>query len=156
VRDHEASEDIVQQVFMKFWDKRERLNPTLEVKPYLFVAVKNTSLNYLKVSKRTAGMEDEQFINLNPEKRTAEDDMELQELEATLQKVIKDLPPKCQQVFVLSRFEEKSYKEIAAEMEISVKTVENQMGKALRKLREGLQRYRSLSIWAAMINFFWW
>jgi len=154
VKDGLTSEDMVQQVFMKMWDKRVKLNPQMEVKPYLFVAVKNTCLNHIKVAKRSADMEGDQFDNLNAETGTAEDDLELAELQHCIDETIAALPPKCRQVFVLSRFEDKSYKEIAEEMGISVKTVENQMGKALRKLREGVHKYRSAVAVALIFSFF--
>lgn len=122
------------------------MKPDLDIKPYLYVAVKNTALNKLKVNRRKADVEETSINPLYVENRTAEDNMEYNEMEQVLMDTIAELPPKCQEVFRLSRFEEMSYKEIAAELDISVKTVENQMGKALKRLREALERYKKLIV----------
>ena len=84
---------------------------------------------------------------------TGEDQVLQTELEENVTAAINSLPPKCRAVFQLSRYEGLSYKEIAAKMEISVKTVENQMGKALRVLREKLKGYLSM-IFLIISNFF--
>lgn len=154
VRDQEASQDIVQDVFYKLWNKRENMKRDVEIKPYLYVATKNTSLNYLKTSARNIDVEEETFGNYFVEHRTAEDEIEFDDMKARLQETIAALPPKCREVFVLSRYEDMSYKEIAAHLGISVKTVENQMGKALRRLREGLAKYIKLIAVIMAANFF--
>ncbi len=155
VRDQEASHDIVQEVFYKLWNKHENMKRDIEIKPYLYVATKNTSLNYLKTSARNIDVQEESFNNYFVEERTAEDDIGFDEMKAKLQETIAALPPKCREVFVLSRYEDKSYKEIAAHLGISVKTVENQMGKALKRLRVGLSRYLKIMILAFAMNYFW-
>jgi RNA polymerase sigma-70 factor (ECF subfamily) len=75
------------------------------------------------------------------------------ELENEIRAAIDNLPPRCRTVFQLSRFEELTYQEIADKMEISIKTVENQMGKALRVLREQLQQYLNLILWIILTVF---
>jgi RNA polymerase sigma-70 factor (ECF subfamily) len=154
VRDHEAAQDIVADVFYKLWNKRENMKRDVEIKPYLYVATKNTSLNYLKTSARNVDVEEETFGNYFVETRTAEDEIEFDDMKARLQETIAALPPKCREVFVLSRYEDLSYKEIAAKLGISVKTVENQMGKALKRLRIGLAKYIKVIIVLLSMNFF--
>jgi RNA polymerase sigma-70 factor (ECF subfamily) len=154
VRDQEASQDIVQDVFYKLWNKRENMRRDVEIKPYLYVATKNTSLNYLKTSARNIDVEEETFGNYFVETRTAEDEIEFDDLKAKLQETIAALPPKCRQVFIYSRYEDMSYKQIAAKLGISVKTVENQMGKALKRLRIGLAKYIKVIVFLCSMNFF--
>jgi len=154
VRDRVASEDIVQDVFLKLWNKREALKDDVALKPYLYVAVRNTSLNHIKIASRKATIEDDKFDPLFVNSRTAEDDLQFQELEQKVMAAINQLPPKCREVFVLSRYEDKSYKEIAETLEISVKTVENQMGKALRKMRESLGAYLKIMLFLVFFGVF--
>ena len=154
LKDNQAAEDVVQDVFFKLWNKREQLRAEIEIKPYLFIAVKNTSLNQIKSNSRISDVDDDHFGNMVVNNRTAADDMELHELEMRVKQVIDTLPPKCREVFILSRYEEKSYKEIAEHLNISVKTVENQMGKALKRLREGVGKYMKPLLLFILIHFF--
>ncbi len=144
VKDRSTAEDIVQDVFFKLWKKMQHneLKKNLDIKPYLYVAVKNTALNKLKVNKRRADLEEKSLTPLFVETMTAADILIYNELKNHLMNAITDLPPKCREVFQLSRLENMSYKEISEQMNISIKTVENQMGKALRRLRESLGKYQ--------------
>ena len=148
------AEDIVQDVYLKFWKKHENLKPDLAAKPYLYVAVKNTSLNHIKSAKRNSNVEDEQANVIFVNNETAIDKMEFEELEQKILDAINELPPKCREVFRLSRYEELSYKEIAESLDISVKTVENQMGKALKRLRESLHTYIKMAVLLIIFNVF--
>jgi RNA polymerase sigma-70 factor (ECF subfamily) len=129
----------LQDVFLKIWHNRKSLAFTYSIKSYLYRAAINAALNYLEKSKRTVGMEDSEFAE--PAAEGAEDALHLREVESRVQAAIDTLPPACKTIFVLSRYEEMSYKEIAESMQISVKTVENQMGKALRQLKQYLSAY---------------
>lgn len=126
----------------------------MEIRPYLYVAVKNTALNKIKVNRRTSDVEESTMNPLFVEHRDASDDYEYQQLEQVIMTAIEALPPKCREVFRLSRFEDKSYKEIAATLDISLKTVENQMGKAIKRLREAHEKYKSLGLMLLLVLFF--
>ena len=147
LNDIEEAEEMVQSAFLTIWEKRESFEIHTSLKSYLYKAVYNSSLNrvkHLKVQQRhqtfykhAATIEYE-----NTSERLLE-----KELETVAKKAIDQLPPQCQNVFRLSRFENLSYAEIAEQMSISVKTVENHMVRALRVLREKLKDYLPLLIW---------
>jgi RNA polymerase sigma-70 factor (family 1) len=141
LKDKEQAQDMVQDVFMKVWDKRTQINITTSFKAYLYMAVRNHCLNAMKVNDRKYWMED----GMEDDIRIAEDQM-ISQLSAKalgekIGSVVEKLPAKCKLTFQLSRFEDMSYKEIAETMNVSVKTVENQMGKALAYLRGNLAPY---------------
>jgi len=143
IRDKGTVEDLAQEVFLQFWNKRQQINITSSLPAYLRRMAVNEALGYLRRHKR----EDER--ELTPEmmpgqEDSAEEEYLQQELEERVRAAINELPPKCRAVFQLSRFEELTYKEIAERMDISVKTVENQMSKALRVLRGRLRHYLHL------------
>jgi RNA polymerase sigma-70 factor (ECF subfamily) len=136
LNDEEATEDVVQQLFIKIWESRETLQTPDSVAAYLFTAARNRALNYIKSQSRKSSNE-VPLTNLHDEAdNRMEEQMDAKELQKALYAAIDALPEKRREVFVLSRFEGKSYKEIAEIMQISVKTVEAQMGKALSTLRE--------------------
>ncbi len=141
--DRSLVEDLAQEVFIRFWEKRHQITVTSNLRAYLRRMAINEALGYLRRKKLFT--DDEINTELPAQ---AHENAEAQylhtELEDHVRQAIDSLPPKCRAVFQLSRFEELTYKEIAERMEISVKTVENQMGKALRVLREKLQGYLSM------------
>lgn len=140
VKDKNAVEDIAQDVFIKFWEKRKQINITSSVAAYLHRMGTNEAISYLRRKKH---FEPEDVIEYSVPNQlyTAEDDMLQNELQQNITTAINSLPPKCRAIFQLSRFEDLTYKEIAAKLDISVKTVENQMGKALKVLRGKLKGY---------------
>ncbi len=136
LNDEEATEDVVQALFIKIWESRETIQTPDSVAAYLFTAARNRALNYIKSQARKSSNE-VPLTNLHDEAdNRMEEQMDAKELQKALYTAIDSLPEKRREVFVLSRFEGKSYKEIAEIMQISVKTVEAQMGKALSTLRE--------------------
>lgn len=150
IQDHGLVEDLAQEVFVRFWEKRHSLQINSSLNGYLRRMAINEALGYLRRNKV--------FIEkLDPaSNRELAPDVERQllhsELEDEIRAAIDKLPPRCRTVFQLSRFEELTYQEIADKMDISIKTVENQMGKALRVLREQLQQYLNFMITAIL----WW
>ncbi len=136
----EASEEIVQDIFISIWQKRSERNID-NFKHYLLKAVKFRSINYIKAQARWSDKTDESIAYNNTDGITPVQEMEGRELSEAIEKAIQQLPKKCAAIFTLSRNSELSYKEIAAELNISVKTVENQIGIALKKLREMLKNY---------------
>jgi RNA polymerase sigma-70 factor (ECF subfamily) len=135
VKEEEAAKEIVQEAFINLWEKRQSIDPERQVKSYLSTSVRNRCLNYLRDNKRFDGTL-LTLENLYPVPSTEEHDrLELHELSIQIHNAIAELPEKCREVFQLSRFENMKYQEIASRLEISVKTVETQMSKALAHLR---------------------
>jgi RNA polymerase sigma-70 factor (ECF subfamily) len=139
VKDRDEAEEIVQNSFSSLWEKRESLNITGSVRSYIFSMVHNQCLNFLKHEKVKRKHASE-MMNVTLE-ANEDPDLQANELELRIFKALQSLPEKCGMVFKLSRFEELKYAEIAEKMNISVKTVENQMGKALKLMREQLRDY---------------
>jgi RNA polymerase sigma-70 factor (ECF subfamily) len=134
LRDFDLSRSVVQQVFVDLWIKRDRLQVD-SLKSYLYQSVRNATLDVLKhkkaESKYLSTLEKEEPVQLT-------DLMEEAELADRINKAIQNLPEKCREIFVLCRFEELKYAEIAARLNISVKTVEMQITIAMKKLRKEL------------------
>ncbi|WP_181305449.1 RNA polymerase sigma-70 factor [Rufibacter sp. XAAS-G3-1] len=137
-KDTEAAEDLVQEVFCKIWQNREVLEVNTSYKAYLIRSVTNQALNYLEKQKRLVLAEDTSPFEASLSANTTMELLAGTEMESRIQQALNDLPPQCRLIFEMSRFEELTYKEIAETLQLSPKTVENQMGKALRMLRERL------------------
>jgi RNA polymerase sigma-70 factor, ECF subfamily len=148
IGDQDASHDIVQEVFLKLWHKKEGLEEVLNPKAYLFKSVVNASLTYLEKNKKQLRLAEPELEHSGQ----ADSNVLLKELESKVQKALNNLPPKCKAVFVLSRFEELKNKEIAEVLGLSIKTVENQMGIALKKMREDLNPYLTKEIIALTMS----
>lgn len=134
--DLDVAEDIVQDLFVKLWENRNSLTISSSIKSYLFQSTRNQCLNYLKRGEVKKKFE-EYALHLHPN-HDYNDAIEEEELSYFIYKAVESLPPKCQEVFRLSRFEEKSNEEISREMGISSKTVNNQIGKAVKIIRQFL------------------
>jgi len=138
LRDQVPAEEMAQEVFLYIWEKREQIEIKTTLKTYLYSAVKNKCLNYIKYEvPRKHELEESHLALMTVSQPEKEEDAEKMKRHITA--AIDELPTKCRQVFVLSRNGGLTYEEIAEEMEISVKTVENQMSIALKKLRESLR-----------------
>jgi RNA polymerase sigma-70 factor, ECF subfamily len=136
IRDPMSAEEIVQTIFVKLWEKKEEIEIKENVSVYLYRAVHNESLNYLKHLKvRSAYQSYAMRRHSHHQHEKASDKIAAGELEQKLGKALQELPEQCRTIFQLSRFDELKYREIADRLGLSVKTVENQMGKALRILR---------------------
>lgn len=136
--DKQLAEDLAQDVFFELWKKREAFSITTSLKAYLKKAAVNKTLNYLR-DKKINFESDEMLPNLAGNASGANELMEIQELQQRINFLVDQLPERCRIVFILSRFEEMSYQEIADELDISTKTVENQISKALKFLKENLE-----------------
>jgi RNA polymerase sigma-70 factor (ECF subfamily) len=135
VRDQHAAEDIVQDVFCTLWRRKEELEIE-NFEGYLFRSVYNASLNAMKKHKDVSS--EPLIIEMNQRKEVLDIHIETKETAKAIHNAIDSLPPACRNVFILSRYEGMSNKQIADTLDISVKTVENQMTKALRALRDAL------------------
>ena len=131
------AEEVVNDVFMGLWNKRETLDYTDELKSYMFTSVKNRSFNALRKNKQLSETAIEEW-EIPAQFNDASHQLELMELQEQINFLIDALPPKCKQIFLMSRKEDMTYKQIAAVMEISPKTVENQIGNALKFLKKFL------------------
>ncbi|OSZ79219.1 RNA polymerase sigma-70 factor [Chitinophagaceae bacterium IBVUCB1] len=132
--DEDEAEEIVQQMFVKLWEKKEKLHELQSVNAYLYRAVHNDCMNYLKHEKVKANYRSH-ALHTGSEAASDASDNKLHQLEERLRQALAELPEQCRTIFQLSRFEELKYREIADRLGISVKTVENQMGKALKLMR---------------------
>ena len=139
IKDKDKAEDIVQDVFVKVWENRKTIEITISIKSYLFRSCINTALNETSRQKKYTHVPAEDDLIIASQ--NTGDNIEQEDLQQKIDEGLNLLPPACKSVFILSRFEEMSYKEIAETLEISIKTVENQMGKALKILREHLKDY---------------
>jgi RNA polymerase sigma-70 factor (family 1) len=135
VKSSSAAEDLVQDIFLKIWENRQNWSPQGTIKTYLYRASKNQALNYIKhlnVVNNWAELSRNSFSSssLNPE-----DEFERKELLTSVNGAINKLPEKCKMIFLLHRHEGLSYREISEVLNISLSTVETQMGRALKKIR---------------------
>jgi RNA polymerase sigma-70 factor, ECF subfamily len=141
LKDREEAEDAVQSVFYSLWEKRDAIEITSFIKSYLFTAVRNNCLkkiSHMKVRK------EHREETLNTSEWSTENTMERvtsKELEEQIKNAVENLPEQCGNVFKLSRYGGLKYGEIASDLGISIKTVENHMGKALKILRSELKGY---------------
>ncbi|MDB5286795.1 MAG: polymerase, sigma-24 subunit, subfamily [Mucilaginibacter sp.] len=136
-RDRDVCEDLVQELFIDLWTKRNQLNIN-SLEWYLKVAIKNRVLMYLRTKKVTL---DISAIELLTEKYSADSQLLQRDISRVLDNNVALLPKKCREIFTLSRKDYLSNKEIASRLNISIKTVENQITIALRYLRSGLTDY---------------
>lgn len=133
----EAARDVVQDVFIKIWINREKLQIHTSVKAYLFQAVRNQSLNELEKKKRYQAFEEE-YTRETEHLHDADINESSEELTKVIWQIVELMPEKRKAVFTLYREHGLSYKEIASILGITRKTVENQMGRALNFIRERL------------------
>lgn len=136
--DADEAEDIVQQVFVQYWQQRETIDFQYSVKSYLYKMTHNRALNRIR-SEQVHG----RFVEYQTRQTAHESGLpdDAGELEKRFHETLETLPPQCRQVFELSRFEELKYREIGDQLGISVKTVETHMSKALRILRRELVEF---------------
>jgi RNA polymerase sigma-70 factor, ECF subfamily len=144
VKDNDIAEEIVQEIFISLWEKRQSIVITTSVRSFLYTSIKNKALNYIRNEKTRISHEHEfareqaakfsQIINF----------CEREELTQLIDQAIAELPEQCRTIFEMSRNDGLTYHEIAQRMSLSPKSVENQMGIALKKLRTKLAPYLTL------------
>jgi RNA polymerase sigma-70 factor, ECF subfamily len=146
VKDEIMAEEIVQNVFCRMWEKKLQLEIQTSLAAYLYRSVYHESLNYLKHLKVRAAYNSYAQSRMKNESDNAEKKMLLGDLEKKLNIALGELPEQCRTIFQMSRFEELKYQEIADRLGLSIKTIENQMGKALRLLRLKLADFLPVAI----------
>lgn len=134
-RNRALSEDLVQDTMIKFWEKRKEIMITTSLKSYLFKACHNQFLLHLRQNKVKVDFLDTIHWEVMAEARDTQSVSQAPKLEK-LHFLISKLPPRCREVFILNKLERRKYREIAEDLNISIKTVENHMSKALNFLRE--------------------
>jgi RNA polymerase sigma-70 factor (ECF subfamily) len=151
VLDLAIAEDIVQDLFVKLWEQRNNILLKTSAKSYLFQSVKNECLNYLKhqnvqesYKTHIANVSTDDFFH---------DKLEEEEVNLLVFRTIQSLPPRCRKIFELSRFEGKSFEEIAQELSISKNTIKNQLVNALKHIRQVLEKNEILLLIAFFSRF---
>lgn len=144
LRSEAAAEGIVQEVFLRVWQKADQLNPDLSLKSFLFTMCRNLCFDSLRKIANNRKLSEEIFHTSEPADDELQDALIDQEYELIKQGAIEKLPPKRKLIFQMSREREMSYEEISAELGISISTVKSQMNKALKHMRSHLQRKTDL------------
>ena len=134
--DSEVAEELAMDIFIYLWENRETFHIQLSLKAYLFQAARNKCLNELRKKKETVSIDDAELSGLN----TDVSSLETEELYRLIHEAILALPEKCRRVFVLSRQESLTNQEIAQKLDISVKTIKNQIWASLQRLRKCLEQ----------------
>ncbi len=134
VKTGQLAEEVVSDVFIRIWQKRAALARIRDLKLYLFISTKNTSLNYLRQQKHDTLLPDDYRVQLRSVYSDPEQLLITAEMINRVQQAINQLPPRCQLIFKLIKDDGLKYKEVAGLLNLSLKTVENQMTLALRKI----------------------
>ncbi|MFC6100711.1 RNA polymerase sigma-70 factor [Olivibacter domesticus] len=150
LKDAVSAEEVVQSLFLKLWEKKDVLTIQTSLKSYLYRATYNDCMNILKHLQVRQRHQDHVSYFHDRTSENASSRLQENELKNELQKAINLLPEKCRTIFQMSRFEELKYQEIADQLDISIKTVENQMGKALKILRHALADYLPLLVYCLL------
>ena len=148
VIEREIAREMVQETFIRLWVNRSGLNKNTRLLPLLYTITRNNSLNYLKhvlIQKKYSESIRKNLatyrLNYAALKDVTSEQIIYNELEEKVNEAIDQLPPKCKEIFRLSRSQELKHKEIASRLNISLKTVENQISEALRRIRLQLQEF---------------
>lgn len=150
INDFESAKNIVHDVFTNLWENKNKLEINENLKSYLYTSVYNRSLNFIRDNKKFIKEDiiSEQFAGNN--NFIFEDHCETIEIQERIISTLEKLSPKTREVFELSRYENLKYKEIAEKLDISIKTVESHISKALSELRNNLKEFMTFLI--AVIN----
>ncbi|HEV7351080.1 RNA polymerase sigma-70 factor [Telluribacter sp.] len=147
----EIAEDLVSEVFFKFWKTRAYESVTTSYRFYLFRCIRNEAFNYLRLEfHKLEGIE---MAEMQESSRSQRPDhiTQFEEVLTRVEVLVESLPPQCRKVFLMNRFEGFKYKDIADELGISVKTVEVHMHKALTTMRQGLKDHWLVSVFLLLL-----
>ncbi|CAN5400207.1 RNA polymerase sigma-70 factor [soil metagenome] len=135
----ETAEDLVSEVFCKFWKTKAYETVTSSYRYYLFRSVRNEAYNYLRLEFQQLDDIDTAAVREDAFSQRPDQILQFEEVFHQVEDLVESLPPQCRKVFLLNRFEGKKYQDIATELGISIKTVEVHIGKALGIVRKGLK-----------------
>ncbi len=138
LKDHDTAEEIVQDLFCRIWKDREKINIESSLNGYLFRAVHNSCLHYIEHSRIVEKHAEEMSFRQQESPESPSDILNYKELQAKIASILEKLPERCGKIFYMNRFEGLKYNEIAEKLSVSVKTVEANMGKALKEFRKEL------------------
>ena len=141
VKNLEQSEEVVQDTFYNIWKNKENLNIITSLKSYLYTAVRNNCLQVLRTRSLDIKYENYYKSHYVNESISPSDELNAKELSKVINKALNSLPERCREIFKMSRYEGLKYHEIAEKLSISIKTVEANMGKALKHFRAQLKDY---------------
>lgn len=152
VQIEDTADEIVKELFVELWERRERFVIHSSMKAYLYAAARNRALNYIRANKSRSkyltlqNIENEELMLIKSGDINPSQQLEQKELEDAVHDAIESLPGRCKLIFTLHRDNSLTYSEIANVMEISPKTVENQMSKALKVLRAKLSHLLGIAV----------
>lgn len=155
LKNQALAEEIVQDVFLNIWLHRDRLNPDLSFKSYVFTITRNLTFNLISKVANSHKLKEEVFYVSQKSYSPIEDVIAEADYDAIKQKAIEQLPPKRRAIFEMSRNEEMSYEEISKELNISVSTVKGQMSKALADIRNFLETHGDVTLLITLISSHW-
>lgn len=138
IKDHDSAEEIVQELFFRLWQDKNNLVIESSLNGYLFRSVHNRCLHFINHRKVVEKYAAEMSVRQPAWQETPADVLQYAELQGKIARIIEKLPERCGQIFYMNRFEGLKYSEIAEKLSISVKTVESNMGKALKEFRKEL------------------
>src|SRR5664280_1499858 len=138
IKDHDTAEEIVQDLFFRLWQDKEKINIKSSLNGYLFRSVHNRCLHHIEHNRVVDRHAEEMSYQQTESQESPSDILNYKELQEKVARIIERLPEKCGKIFTMSRFEGLKYTEIAEKLSVSVKTVEANMGRALKEFRKEL------------------
>lgn len=136
INDQDTAEEIVQDLFFRIWKDREKLRIESSLNGYLFRSVHNRSLHHIEHNRVVVRHAEEMSMSPQESPESPSDILNYKELQAKIARILEKLPERCGKIFYMNRFEGLKYNEIAEKLSVSVKTVEANMGKALKEFRK--------------------
>jgi len=159
ISDLESARNIVQNIFMRLWEKHTLVDPDSNLKSYLYMATRNACLSHMRhLRVETAYFEkslrsiDNLQLNYDALEELNIDQIDFSQLEKLIRETIDSLPERCREVFIMSRYDEMKNKEIALKLDITVKAVEANITRALAKLRENTKDYLPELVFFLLFN----